>query len=198
MGIDTRAICTDWFADMCDGGPADFALRIHPQGHNREAITEPLACRQRGPAGAYATALLLRDAFAELDWQLHDVLADGELMVAHVTMSGRHVRTLYSYDEHARVSAAFPPTGRRFAVTQTHWCRLAEGKILEHWANRDDPGMAGQLGWVPPGPIYLARVTWALRQARRAEARYGGAIPAGHHCRHPKARQPDDEKGEKT
>jgi predicted ester cyclase len=39
-----------------------------------------------------------------------------------------------------------PPTGKRFAVEQVHWFRVAEGKLAEHWAVRDDLGMMRQLG----------------------------------------------------
>ena len=83
-------------------------------------------------------------------------------------MASRHVAPIVLYDEHARVDTVFPPTGRRFAVTQTHWLRLADaGQVLEHWANRDDLGMARQLGWVPPSPRYLARMALAKRRERR-------------------------------
>jgi hypothetical protein len=34
-----------------------------------------------------------------------------------------------------------PPTGREFAVTQTHWFRARDGMITEHWATRDDLGL---------------------------------------------------------
>ena len=38
--------------------------------------------------------------------------------------------------------------------------------MIEHWANRDDLGMAMQLG-VPPRPRYLARMALAKRRAVR-------------------------------
>jgi hypothetical protein len=62
----------------------------------------------------------------------------------------------------------FPPTRRRFAATQTHWFRIADGLVIEHWANRDDNGQAMQLGWIPPSPIYLLRMQLATRKAKRA------------------------------
>ncbi|MFD0362462.1 hypothetical protein ACFQZZ_13530 [Nocardia sp. GCM10030253] len=52
-------------------------------------------------------------------------------------------------------------------TTQSHWVRIAEGKAIEHWANRDDLGTATQLGWAPPSPAYLARMQMATRRARR-------------------------------
>ena len=41
------------------------------------------------------------------------------------------------------------PTRERFAVQQVHWFRVAEGKVAEHWAVRDDLGMMRQLGITP-------------------------------------------------
>jgi hypothetical protein len=56
----------------------------------------------------------------------------------------------------------------------SHWFRLADGTIIEHWANRDDLAMAQQLGWIPPSPRYLVRMALARRNAstprRRAAA----------------------------
>jgi hypothetical protein len=52
-----------------------------------------------------------------------------------------------------------PPTGRSFATQQSHWLRLTgDGRVAEHWVNRDDLGIAMQLGWVPPTPAYLLRI----------------------------------------
>ena len=75
------------------------------------------------------------------------------------------------YDADGRVAEVFPPTGERFATTQTHWFRLADGKVIEHWANApDEPGTAKQLRWVPPTLRYLVKMGAATRRARRAEA----------------------------
>ena len=64
----------------------------------------------------------------------------------------------------------FPPTGRTFAMTQSHWFRLEDGRIIEHWANRDDLGMARQLGWIPPSPAFLVKMARAKRRALRTPA----------------------------
>lgn len=149
---------------MADGSREEFDEVLHPEFLNHEAKDEPPASRARGPEAAHATALWLRDAFADLRWEINDVVVEGDLAVVHCTMTGRHVRPFASYDENARVKEVFPPTGRRFASTQTHWLRIADGRVIEHWANRDDLGMAEQLGWVPPSPIYLIRAALAKRR----------------------------------
>ena len=155
---------------MRDGSLADFEDLIHPDAVNREAKDEPPSSRAPGPAGFYATALWLRAAFSELDWEVHDIVAEGDLAVLHCTMSGRHTDTFVGYMEDTSVDAAFPPTGRRFATTQTHWLRALDGKIVEHWANRDDFGTARQLGWAPPSPAYMVRMAFATRRAKHVRS----------------------------
>jgi len=44
---------------------------------------------------------------------------------------------------------------------------MKDGKVAEHWANRDDLGMGQQLGWNPPTPLYLPRMLLASRRAHR-------------------------------
>jgi predicted ester cyclase len=162
---------------MADGTREEFDELVHPEFVNHEAKDEPPGSRGRGPEAAHVTALWLRDAYADLRWDVHDVVAEGTLVVAegtlvvaHCTMSGRHVRPFVVYDHQGRVKEAFPPTGRRFETTQSHWMRIADGKVIEHWANRDDLGTAAQLGWVPPSPLYLMRAAIAKRRARRRAA----------------------------
>ena len=40
--------------------------------------------------------------------------------------------------------------------------------IVEHWDNRDDLGMARQLGWIPPTPAYLFKMARAKHRAKRS------------------------------
>lgn len=179
MLTDATEICVRATHLMADGTLADFEEVTHPQARNREAVDEPPESRGQGPAAFYATALWLRDAWADLRWEVHEVVCQGDLVVLHATMSGRHVRTFVTYDADAQPAQAFPPTGRTFATTQTHWFRVADGKVIEHWANRDDQGTAMQLGWVPPTPWYLVKMSLATRRARRRTATPDGTRTTG-------------------
>lgn len=153
---------------MADGERADFDALIHPGAVNREGEIEPPGCRTGGPAGYYETALWLRAAFADLAYEIHQVVADGDLVAIACTMSGRHVAPFDVYTPSGEVDTVFPPTGKTFAITQSHWVRIQDGKVIEHWANRDDLGQAKQLGWVPPTPAYLFRMARAKSRVRRA------------------------------
>jgi predicted ester cyclase len=133
---------------MADGDRADFDPLYHPRAVDRENRVQPPSSRVPGPAGFYSTALWLRAAFAGLHYDIHHAVADGNLVAVNSTMNGRHVAPWAVYADDAALDAVFPPTSKTFAATQSHWFRIADGKIIEHWANRDDLGMARQLGWI--------------------------------------------------
>lgn len=153
---------------MGAGSLDEFRDVYTPDCHNREAKDEPPACRGEGPEAQYATALWLREAFSDLAWEVHDSVQEGDLVTVHATMSGRQTGTFVAYAPDASIKMAFPPRGRSFAVTQSHWFRMKDGKVAEHWANRDDRSMGDQLGWTPPSPVYLARMLMARRRTQQA------------------------------
>jgi predicted ester cyclase len=153
---------------MSAGSLADMEAVYTPDAVNREAKDEPPDTRGAGPAALYATARWLRGAFSELAFELHDAVQDDDLVVVHATMSGRQTGPFVAYGPDGAITAVFPPLGRRFAVTQSHWFRMRDGRVAEHWANRDDLGMGQQLGWTPPTPVYLVRMLLAKRRMRRA------------------------------
>ena len=163
----TAAVAVASLHAMGSGTFADFASLYTEDAVNRESATEPPDTRGTGPAAMFATALWLRTAFSDLAWDIHDVAHDDDLVVVHATMSGRQTGPFVAYLPDATVAAVFPPRGRTFAITQTHWFRMRDGRVAEHWANRDDLGMGQQLGWTPPTPLYLLRMLLATHAARR-------------------------------
>jgi predicted ester cyclase len=163
----TRDIAVRSIHIMANGTRADFDALIHPRAVDRENAVQPPSSRTPGPAGFYSTALWLRAAFANLHYDIHEVVADGDLVAVNSTMKGRHVAPMVLYTPDGKIDAAFPPTNKTFAMTQSHWFRIEDGQIVEHWANRDDLGHARQLGWLPPTPVYLFRMFNAKRRAER-------------------------------
>jgi predicted ester cyclase len=168
MSATTTEACAFAIASMqamASGTHDDLARVVHPDAVNREAKDEPPAASTPGPDGFWATALWLRAAFADLAFEVHEVVASGDLIAIHNTMSGRHTGDMVMYAD-GKVVSVMPPTGRRFASTQTHWFRMRDGLVVEHWANRDDIGTAQQLGWIPPTPLFLLRGYLAKRRHR--------------------------------
>ncbi|KAF0957889.1 MULTISPECIES: ester cyclase [Rhodococcus] len=155
---------------MADGDHATFEELVHPDAINHESRTEPPCTRVAGPEGFHATALWLRGAFAELHHDILHAVAEDDLVVLDTVMTGRQVGPFVTYTEHGHVDQAFVPTGKTFSVRQTHWLRIHDGRLIEHWAVRDDLGMAQQAGWIPPTPAGLIRNALAKRRARKTPA----------------------------
>lgn len=153
---------------MAHGDLTAFEEVIHPAARDRENVVQPPASRVPGPAGFYATALWLRAAFGDLHYEIHHAITAGDLVAVNSTMHGQHTAPFGVYTEDGEIDTVFPPTGKTFATTQSHWFRLDNGKVIEHWANRDDLGQAKQLGWVPPTPLYLLRMARAKGRAKHA------------------------------
>lgn len=164
VSSDPKSIVIRSINDMARGSRADFDDVIAGDAFTHERRAAPPAARGNGPGAFYELALWLRAAFEDLSYQIHRVVADGELVVVNSTMSGRHTAPIVMYTEEGKVDAVFPPTGKSFAITQSHWFQMEDGKIIEHWANRDDLGLAKQLGWIPPTPAYLIRMAVAKRR----------------------------------
>jgi predicted ester cyclase len=153
---------------MAEGDRADFDSLYHPRAADRENPIQPPSSRVPGAAGFYSTALWLRAAFAGLHYEIHHAVAGDNLVAVNSTMNGRHAAPWAVYTDGGAVDTVFPPTNKTFAATQSHWFRIEDGKIIEHWANRDDLGMAKQLGWIPPSPAYLFQMTRAKRRAKHS------------------------------
>jgi predicted ester cyclase len=152
---------------MAVGDRAAFDALYSSLATDHENRIQPPSSRVGGPAGFFSTALWLRAAFADLHYDIHHAVTDGNLVAVNCTMNGRHVAPWAVYAADGTVDSVFPPTDKPFAMTQSHWFRVEDGLIIEHWANRDDLGMARQLGWVPP--TYLLRMARAKRRVRRSD-----------------------------
>jgi predicted ester cyclase len=106
------------------------------------------AAGPQGREGFRRTAQVLDHDLGPLTGQVHHVLADGDTVVVHLTLHGRHRASTMP------LLTGVPVTDRPVTWAFVHLFRVAEGRIAEHWACRDDVGLLAQLGAWPaaPGP----------------------------------------------
>ena len=85
------------------------------------------------------------------DWRLDlvDMIAEGDYVVARVKASGTHLG-IGKIPMNGGMLIGVKPTKKHFVVDHIHWYKLKDGKIVEHWATRDDLEMMRQLGLLPP------------------------------------------------
>jgi predicted ester cyclase len=95
-----------------------------------------------GFEGVKRTMLWLSTVFSDQRWEIHDMIAEGDLVAVRVTHHGRHTGDLMG----------IPPTGREVAYEYVHFLRFRDGKAVEQWSVRDDMKLMRQLGVVPAPP----------------------------------------------
>ena len=78
-------------------------------------------------------------AFPDLQVAIHDILADGDKVVAREQWTGTHQGEFMG----------MPATGKQVDFSVIDIVRLAEGKLVEHWAVTDMLALMTQLGAIP-------------------------------------------------
>ncbi len=74
---------------------------------------------------------------------IHEMIAEGEWVAVRTTCEGVHAAKVRV---NSGIFADIEPTGRKYTAQHMHLFRIVNGKITEHWANRDDLGAARQVG----------------------------------------------------
>jgi predicted ester cyclase len=116
-----------------------------------ELVTSPDAVEHQrfgphhpsGAAGVKAVITSLRSAFSDFHLEIQDLAVDGENVWLRMVGTGTNDGSFMGN----------PPTGRRMQTDVFDVCRVADGKIVEHWGVPDRLGALFQLGLAqPPGP----------------------------------------------
>lgn len=94
----------------------------------------------QGRAGLFGIWDKLWTAFPDLAWTCEDLIAEGDRVVCRVRMRGVNSGALRF------ALMPLPATGRAFDGEAIYIFRVADGRIVEHWAQRDEVGMLRQLG----------------------------------------------------
>ncbi len=76
---------------------------------------------------------------------IHEVIAEGDWVAVRTTCTGVHAAEP-SIPVNGGIFVGIQPTGRTYTVQHTHFFKVTDGLITEHWANRDDLGAARQIG----------------------------------------------------
>jgi predicted ester cyclase len=82
-----------------------------------------------------------RAAFPRVDLKIHDVIAAGDKVVGHFTVSGVHLGDFMG----------LAATGLTVSYDEMVIVRLNDGKIVEHWSVADSLAMMQSLGMVTFG-----------------------------------------------
>ncbi len=88
--------------------------------------------------GFRAAARMVREGCPDWHSELHQFVAEGDVVVERFTASGTHTGTLLGV----------PPTGRLLEMPGINIFRLRDGVVVERWGRLDDLGLLSRLGVV--------------------------------------------------
>ena len=92
-----------------------------------------------GREGVKALIGMFLSAFPDMQFELGDIVADGDVVASRMTMTGTHQGEFMG----------IPATGRSINVNSMEFLRVANGRVVEHWGVTDQAAMMQQLGVGP-------------------------------------------------
>ena len=108
-----------------------------------DVVSHPSRPGEKGGfEGVRDSMLWLGRVFSNQRWEIHQVIADGDVVALRTTHHGRHTGDLMG----------IAPTDREVAYDYVHFIRFRDGKGIEHWGVRDDLTLMRQLGVMPERP----------------------------------------------
>jgi steroid delta-isomerase-like uncharacterized protein len=136
-----KAIARRWSEELWSQGMLGVADEIIAADYVRHDAGDPFpVC---GPAAVKQLVTLLRTMLPDLTLEIEDMIAEGDKVVSRYT----------SFATDTQGYMGMPPTGRTIRNPGIQIFRIANGRISESWALRDDLGVLRQLGHLPPlGP----------------------------------------------
>src|SRR3954453_21048760 len=93
-----------------------------------------------GKEAFYGFQLMFAQAFPDFNYQLDEVLAEGDYVSVRATVSGTQKGDFMGV----------PPTGKHAVWAGSAICRFQDGKIVERHHVANIGAMLGQLGVLPP------------------------------------------------
>lgn len=133
-------VATANFAAVDANVTADF--RDHQAGDVPESA--------RGPEAFKLTIAWLHRSFTDMRFDIHRAFVDDDSVALYVTFHARQHGSFVAPGGPGWDGVRYESTGKTFHSRAVHMYRIADGKICEHDALRDDLAMAMQLGWIRP------------------------------------------------
>ncbi|MDR3575262.1 MAG: ester cyclase [Anaerolineaceae bacterium] len=98
--------------------------------------------QEKGSGSFRAIVSMFRNAMPDIKLTIDDEVYAGDKVVHRWTLNGTDTGGVMG----------MPPSGKRLSFTGITTVRMADGKIVERWANVDELGLLQQLGVAPPPP----------------------------------------------
>ena len=135
MSEDSKALVSRFF-DEVNAGNLEVIDGLFADDFVEHEEFPGLEPTKEGVKKFFATWLA---AFPDARMDPHEMVAEGDLVTARVTMTGTHEGEFLG----------MPATGKRIEVEAIDMIRLRDGRFTEHWGVMDAMAMMQQLGAIP-------------------------------------------------
>jgi steroid delta-isomerase-like uncharacterized protein len=132
-GLTPAEVVVGLFATVFNAGDLDAVEQFVAPDHENHDPTAPRV--PRGPQGVRMLAEQYREAFPDLNFEIHELFGAGDRVAHRWTMTGTHDGEFMG----------IAPTGKRIEVSGVEINRVAHGKVSDSWAVSDSAGMREQL-----------------------------------------------------
>ena len=133
-----------WFEEGFNERDTDVFAELASTNYVEHA-TEPFRTEEpgkvEGPKHMQSVIEWMVAQFPDVRMTVVALASEDDVVVARVLTEGTNL---------GKLGGVIPPTGKRFSARQTHWYRVRDGKLAEHWATRDDLTAMMQLGVLAP------------------------------------------------
>jgi predicted ester cyclase len=137
---ENKELVRRWFGEIDKADPAIVAQYIADDyvDHN----PPPYPGLPEGREGARRAFEIALTVFSDYQHEIHHLVAEGDLVVTHLTGYGRHTGEVLG----------IAATGKEVQMSGISVHRVEDGKLAEHWAQFDAFGLFVQLGSFPAIP----------------------------------------------
>jgi predicted ester cyclase len=133
---DNKALVSRFYEEILNGGNLALADNLLAADYKEDNVPS-------GPEGFRQFVARVGGAFPDLHITVEDMVAEGDKVVAQLTVTGTQLGPLSGPMGH------IAPTGKRATWRGIDIFRVAGGKIAERRGIRDFLGMVQQLGAIP-------------------------------------------------
>ncbi len=132
-----KQLVQTFIQELFTNGDLDAARRyLDPEFVNHDA---PFPGAPDGPEGMRLAAAVFREALPDWHSDVHQLIAEGDIVVERFTASGTHTGELMGVQ----------PTGKTITLVGIQIFRLHGDKIVERWGRLDELSLLRQLGLIP-------------------------------------------------
>ena len=134
---ENKELVRQFWAAIDTGDPAILEKYVVSEYDDHNPL--PLPDLPSGMAGSTQAFHYALSAFTDFKHEIHEILAEGDRVASRVTGSGVHTGSFLGV----------PATGKRVQMSGLTIHRVANGKLVEHWAQIDALSLLAQIGAIP-------------------------------------------------